>query len=398
MRLVRLLAAILLVPSLALAAPRNIVSFDTNDASELAAALTGTASFSTTNHNGGYSLRVNPAGATASYGQVKCLSAAGAVADCNASALYIRFWFRYTTISTDAEKVLQVTNSGGTAVAFLTVQSAGTLFKLFNSGFSQAEYYDYSTFSGGFNSGTWYRIELFINQSGDAWTMKINGTQVMNGSGTDFGVNDIDSIEFGRQSNVNSSTTDWYYDDISISDSAFPGDGVVTMLVPNANGGTHQWTSGTGTSGFGEIDEATASDADYVATGGSANQVSRFGIKTLDGTSSIAVIKPMARMKEASSSSGSQVGTYSNTTETLTTAANPSTTFTYYGSVHATDPATASAWTESGLDALQLEIKQSTAVVGTVSHGFVMVDHVGGSIVDDSATGLPPCILAGVCQ
>lgn len=393
MRLVRLLAAILLVPSLALAAPRNIVSFDTNDASELAAALTGTASFSTTNHNGGYSLRVNPNGATASYGEVKCLAANGGATDCNASGMYVRFWFNYTTISNDAEKVLEFQNSGGTPVAFLTVQSAGTLFKLFNSGFSQAETYDYSTFSGGFNSGTWYRIELFLNQSGDAWTMKINGTQVMNGSGTDFGTNDIDSVRFGRSSNLNSSTTDWYFDDVQLNDSAFPGDGVVTMLVPNINGATNQWTNG-----FDNINEVTLDDGDTVVSNGSANQVSRYGVKTLDGTSSIAVIKPMARMKEASSSSGSQVGTYSNTTETLTTAANPSTTFTYYGSVHATDPATASAWTESGLDALQLEIKQSTAVVGTVSHGFVMVDHVGGSIVDDSATGLPPCILAGVCQ
>ena len=385
----KLLLAILLIPSLAFAAPRNIEGFDTGDASGLAAALTGTASFdSTTKHNGTHSLRVNPSGGTASYGQIKCISSTGAVTDCNASSLYIRFWFRYTTISSDAEKVIQVTNSGGTAVAFLTVQSAGTLFKLFNSGFSQAQTYDYSGFSGGFNSGTWYRIELFINQSGDAWTMRINGTQVMNGSGTDFGVNDIDSVELGRQTNLNSSTTDWYYDDVQINDSAFPGDGVVTQLVPNATGATNNWTND-----YTAIDEATFSDADTVVSNGSANQISRYGLKTLDGTSSIAVVKPFVRYKEASSSSGAQIGLYSNTTESITTAANPSTTYTHYGAIHSVDPATSSAWTEAGLDALQLEIKQSTAVVGTVSHGFIYVDHVGGTVFDDPAVASDGLIL-----
>lgn len=56
----------------------------------------------------------------------------------------------------------------------------------------------------------------------------------------------IDNVRFGLVSGAPSSGCDMYFDDIGISDSAYLGLGAFTMLRPNADTATMNWTASTG--------------------------------------------------------------------------------------------------------------------------------------------------------
>lgn len=101
------------------------------------------------------------------------------------------------------------------------------------------------------------------NGTGSAYELRINGTTELSGTWT-TGHSDLWSF---AQVGVNNSTTaavDFYFDDIAISDSAYPGAGEVRMLKPNGAGATTQWTTGTGNT-YAEVDEVPHdSDTTYI--------------------------------------------------------------------------------------------------------------------------------------
>src|SRR3989344_8078676 len=121
---------------------------------------------------------------------------------------------------------------------------------------------------------SWYRIEIRYDASGGlsaiSWDARLDGTSF---ASTNSGANaaSIGRITWGASSAT--ANYNYFWDDIAINTSAFPGEGKIIHLKPNAAGDNTTWLIGAGTgSNFDQVDEVTPDDAttylsDIIATG-----------------------------------------------------------------------------------------------------------------------------------
>lgn len=150
-------------------------------------------------------------------------------------------------------------------------------------------------------------------------------------------------------------------DDVYICDgtgaaphNTFLGDCRVDTLLPTADGTAQQWTPSTPGTHYTLVDEAAPNTTDYVSSS-TVGQRDTYGMQDLTAATGTiyGVQLSLAALKSDAGARSIKPLVLSGASEALATATALSTSQTYTRHVQVTDPATAAAWTEAGVNAAQ---------------------------------------------
>ncbi len=357
-------------------------------------ATTGLSISSTTVRSGTYSLRQNSA--TASYIQHQWRAANGD------DRVYIRFYFRITTLHTSGDAtLLDIKDSSNATRASIRMNSSGNL-KLYNA-----------TVQAGSNSyalstGTWYMVEMEFNSlraaGADTLKARLNGTTFASSAAESLST--VQRFWLGNCAGT-TGTPDFFFDDVAINDingesNSFPGPGKIIYLRPNAEGDNATGSRGGADSGsnWGQVDEVTPNDAtdyyilavnnildvniDAASTGGigASDKITlvQVGARITGGQGQAATYN--LRIKSAASGNvlaGTSIGLGTTTWYTHDDAVPRNYTLTAYRIP------TGNEWTAAFLDSTQIGIT-STLRATWVTALWAVVEYVPAS-EDDGASG-----------
>lgn len=206
----------------------------------------------------------------------------------------------------------------------------------------------------------YYEMSATIASTGGTCTVRLNGNVVISFTGNtkNGGTNTtVDAVSFGNNYAGGEYT---YVDDLYICDgtgsapyNTFLGDVRVLSLSPTADGSSKQWTPDTGTTNYSRVNEVPYSAANYV-TSGTVGQRDTYAMADLTGSPTVLALQTCVVAKKSDAGtmnlkpaikSGASV--YYGATTAL---AGSDTTLTDLRTV---DPATAAAWTVTGVNAIE---------------------------------------------
>lgn len=216
----------------------------------------------------------------------------------------------------------------------------------------------YETSPGFMVNGAWYYFELscvLATGATGSWELRANGQTLGSGSSVRTAGTNVSFSQIG----VNRGAQTVYVDDIYVDDTAgqFKGEVSIIALTPNGNGTYSQLvgSDGNSTDNYLLVDDVPASSADYVGSA-TAGQKDTYTMTDLpSGTGNILAVRALfnaaksnANLKKyryvlrsgGSDQTGSDVflgGTYAESGEILTQS-----------------PFTASAWTESEINGMEV--------------------------------------------
>ncbi len=332
------------------AAYLNITGFETGDSSELYS-TNGTYSIqSLTKRTGNYALRINPSGTNGGV-TIRGLATNGNGAFLGrTAATYYTFYFYMGSLPGSNLLISAWRDSGSNNIASLYVNSSGVLTGFGASGFSA----NIATL----NAGTWYRIEAKIVSNGLS-EAKVDGGTPQTWTSYNY---TQDQLVLGDP--INSYTANWYYDDVAISDSAYPGAGQVNILKPKGAGFAQLWGTGTGTA-YNQVNEVPPNgDTTYIRDANTAGNVSTFTVdssSTAGVSNGIGTVKTLTICKtEAGSSPGTIVRLRTNSpgiTNSDTTSSDPGIgAYASLAKLNDTNPNNGSGWTTATLDAIEIGV------------------------------------------
>lgn len=239
-----------------------------------------------------------------------------------------------------------------------------------NTGSSKLEAYVGSntlvaTGAGTLQANNWYSIEyhIVIGLSGTL-AFKIDGITDLTYSGNTIvsSLNTIDNIGFAKNGTGGSISR---YDDLALNDTtggadnSWTGDGKIVMIRPTAAGDVTQLTPSAGEN-WECVDETPPNQTDNVSSA-TAGQYDLYncGTITLAANEVINRIQVSARARENSATGDSiALGVKTGGTEYFGSNQPVTTVYSYYaGSDLTTNPATAAAWVQADIDALQVGVK-----------------------------------------
>jgi hypothetical protein len=339
---------------------------------------------------------------------------------------YLRTYF-YLTTAPSADNTIAAFIAGANPTATSTndaqirLTSAGAL-KLFANN-SQV-----GSTSSALSTGTWYRIELEVDNSPSAGSKiiraYIDGTQFAGTTASSDVGGTINGLALGGNLNVEAQTTGvWRFDDVAVNDSSgsfqtgLPGPGNVIVIRPNAAGDSNQFNNtanGAGSSNnYQLVDETSPNDATDMVQSGTLNNLDLYNFEatgltaatvsvvhvhlrrrnnTADATTAVTPIV----VKTSGGTQASGVAVSPNTT-TWRTGGNAASTVVVPNYTGYQDP-DGSAWTPSTLDTMQAGPKITTANVNRiqVSTVWATIDYVpavtgaaaGSLSITGAATGL----------
>lgn len=323
--------------------------------------------------SGGYALRTNPTTTAVGWARMGGHGADGQKGDYSAATAYFRWYWQYATLpASGSEPIFQAQQAGGPTKFTLRITSAGNLAAYDSAGTLQA------TGSTALSASTWYRIECKVATGASAaWEVLINGVTEISGT-ANVGTGNNGRSAFGKVADVSGQSVDFYYDDISIDDAAYPGASAIMRLVPTANGTTMQWTAGTGSSNYLEVDDVPFAEASYVKNV-ATDDVALFALTdtgTAGITGTINAVRPLIYPRlDSTGTNATKFRLKSGaTTDDLSTVAT-TTAGIYLSKVYATDPNTSAAWTLSAVDALEVGAVETTAVLSRLMDVHVYVEY-----------------------
>ncbi len=206
----------------------------------------------------------------------------------------------------------------------------------------------------------WVEIKLIISDTVGEFTVQVDGIEVFTQTGLDTAasaslfVNNIDL--------VGNDTVDhtWEIDDIVIHTEAdFLGDVKIETLRPDADGATNNFTPLAGTN-WESVDEAPGPDGDtsYVESSTAGHQdlyTTGNQAGTVDTIYAVAVRANAKKTDAGSRSIRMLTRTVSTTAQGIV---DPMLTdYNYHVHVFENDPTTSVAWTQSGVDAMQIGVE-----------------------------------------
>lgn len=334
--------------------------FENGDTSELNA-TSGTLSIqSTTKNSGTYAVRVNPTTTNTGYIEIKKHDTGTAsteglpTAIFNEKTLYWTFYFRVDTLpSSLQEQILEVEDTSGLKISSVRIDSSGIL-----SAYDPADGLMGSA-STALTTGSFHRLDMLCNSGTidgqfDLW---IDSVSQFTG-GSDLNGTNIGAIRFGKTTNLNGKSVDYYFDDISVSSQTFVSSSSVKAMIPDSNGTYNQWTvSAGGHPEYIDIYEIP-NDGDTTALdGGGGSNVSTFNLQSSTGAgigSTIIAIKPMVTCKRTSP--GASIVTRIRTNSTDFDSSSESSLIPYETRAFykVFNPSTVAAWTTSDLDSMEI--------------------------------------------
>lgn len=325
-----------------------------------------------------YALRVNPSGAGTGSVRVGALTAGGAFTNPTSAKSFLRAKFRVDTLPASADE--DMLWDGGLALWNLRLNSAGNLvvYDPGNPGTPAA------TGTAVLSAGVWYRVEAKVDVSDTVnvvWEVKVDGTADVSGSYANGGTA-VAGWRLGKVLNSNGNSVDYYYDDVSYSDSAYPGDGRCKIMVPAANG---SYASGTpaGSAPAASLWQSVKEvphDSDTTVINAIGNGNACTFTLTASGASSgdtINGVKGVAFIRRDGATNGNmKLRVRSSSTDSDTTGLATTASYQTCQKLLDTDPGSGSAWTQSSVDAAEVGVVENSANADRVTATYLMVDYV----------------------
>lgn len=281
---------------------------------------------------------------------------------------YVRTWIYLVTSASARAGILYLGNGSGTQKGAIALETDDTL-KLY------ATTVNIGSPSAVLAKNVWHCIELYLFNNTVSGKMELTGK--LNGTtfATSTTATETGTFSFVRTGyqGAGGSTVDIYYDDLEVSDSAFPGFGNLMILRPDANGQTQNGSRGGSDSGsnFGQVDEVTPNDVTDYWIVAANNDIFEVGLSaasgTIDANATTNAVYVGARMSGAgaATSHAGKLRIKTQNSGTLAESASivETTTSWYthsltapsnYKIVQTTDPQGGGAWTPTLLDAIQI--------------------------------------------
>lgn len=364
--------------------PIVIAGAETGNLTLEAAANSGTLSIVTSPTRSGSGARVfqcNPTGSGSGFATFAGYSATTGknAASAISGTAFDSFYFRVDTLPASAHEIIAGFYTAlvvTTPVATLHINSSGNL------GVYNAAGTVVATGSTALSTTTWYKIDFSANRTTGAYQVNINGVSELSGSGAAFGSTNIGNFTIGKVADTSSQTVNFYYDDVWFDSQAFAPSGYIMLLdKATANGTTMSWTTsdaGAGTGDYTHINAIPAVTTSFVEdpAGTSLPVIAEFAMQTyaqmgINAGSTIYCIQAVAFLKDTTTVANTvQFGIISAAaTSIFSTAANTSNAAVNFGRLIINDPNTTAAWTQSGLEAVQLYVQEGTTAVNTQMSG-----------------------------
>lgn len=301
-------------------------------------------------------------------GQISNYNAGGAV------TLYHQFWFRYATKAASNWEEIAATIASTAYVLIVGLDSGGHLVVYDSTATLVA------TGTTVLSANTWYCIEIKSAKGASAaYEVRIDGTSELSGT-CNQGASNLNVLALGKKTDRNSNTVNYFYSECSVDNAEYPGGTTIVQLVPRANGSTMQFTSGTGSSDYTTVDECPIDVSDYVMSPTTANRTALFvfdSCATAGITGQIKCILAMcAGVREnVTVTSNGTMRVKSGATNSNITVGNITTGDRIAAQLLTTDPATASAWSIGGVDAVEAGYIEANAVSIRMAQVFVAVEY-----------------------
>jgi len=354
---------------------------------------------STIKRTGGYAYRTNPTTTGTGYITIGTLGLNGGVNTFSGvGTLYFSFYIRFDTLpAANEEEIIQFrTSTAGSLKSAITVTSAGIL-KIYDQANALVQ-----TGATAFSTGFWYRISGSIaTGTTAAYAAKIDGVSELSGT-MDTTVTNHGAVRFGKATNRNGQSVDYYYDDIYLDNAAEPPAGGIEIMLPNATGNYTAWTDAAGTAPTNVAEVPHDGDTSYIS-GSTAGDIETEALESGASagiTGTVRVVKSMAFVRDEGGSPNFRIRLRSGSTDNDTSAnTNPGTSYLYRGKLYDTDPATAAAWVLSALDSIEVGPRIASSAAGrctfvgaevyfTPSGGYTIAAAQGSYALNGQTAGL----------
>jgi hypothetical protein len=209
--------------------------------------------------------------------------------------------------------------------------------------------------TGIFSASVWHYIEIEVARSATVGTFNIylDGVSVLTLTGQNTGSADVDSMDTKQVSDF----TDYWYDDMYFTDSATRlGESRIDTLRPSADTAQKDWTPNSGANNYSRVGDTTYDgDTSYV----SAATVGNKDLYDLGNMPFSPLTIHAVQVVAAAKKDDATTRTYRTNVKSSSTTANGATkalatSYQIFSDVFETDPATSAAWTESGVNAMQV--------------------------------------------
>lgn len=245
--------------------------------------------------------------------------------------------------------------TGATEICHFSVSATGQL--LFGRASVTAPV---QTAAGVIADDVWNHVELTWtrNSSTGSATIRVNGAVAASGTGLNLGASSIDNIKILSNTGTTSANDFRQFDDLYLNDAATSlGEARVDVLAPSADTADKDWTPLSGTDNYAMVDEATYDDDTSYVSSSTVGNKDLYDVADLASspTSILAVQVGYTAKKDDATARTMRSVLKSGVTEAVgTTNAPGSSAYTFFSDIHEVDPGTASAWTASGVNALQV--------------------------------------------
>lgn len=292
---------------------------------------------SSASHSGTYSLRTGQPGSDGSW----------AYPIGNIDTVYATFWQNMGDVFTGSGAFYLYGVTAPTAYVLGFICAASGVWRAVRGGTTVA------TASVGVPDSNWhhYKAYMYIANSGGRLKLDMDGVTILDYTG------DTEAGSDGVINNVRFQTfadTYAYVDDLILDTATNWGDIRFNGLTPSSDVSV-AWTPSTGATNYNLVDEVPYSDADYVETATDAIQ-DIYGLTDWTGTNKTPEMTVLwARaLKTTVDTQQLKLIVKSGSTTDVGTAQEIFSTAGYIHRVDLTDPDTGTAWTDSGIDAMQV--------------------------------------------
>lgn len=265
---------------------------------------------------------------------------------------YVKFAFRADVLpSLGQEFIFRLADIRAAAKFGLAVMSDGNLNAI--EGYSTL----IATTSGAVvQLGVWHTVEVKVGSGPNAAVeVKLDGTVILSTTHS-LSSNDGGQSIFGKSLNFGSNDVDFYYGDIVVSDSAYPGAVKTALVKPDAAGACQDFAVGAGSGQHWQVAAnlpPNFSTSYLVST--AQGQAETEGLEPVSGfASAILAVRPVSVLRRNSSNTTAKGRLVSGGNVYDLSAAAVGSSVASVGAVYDTDPATGSAWNPSDVDGIEV--------------------------------------------
>lgn len=259
----------------------------------------------------------------------------------NLSAIYLSFWLKLVSV---------------TSTIRVAASSAGTLCEFaVNSGLiwvARRATTTVATAPYPVPDSDWHHYKVYMYVDNTVGRMKMEVDNVLfidfTGDTQPSTTNTFNFVSFFTEGGT------VYLDDLIIDDAQNWVDVRFNGLIPNSDV-TTDWTPSTGSTHYTLVDEVPYDDADYLETNTDAQQ-EVYGLTDWTGTNKTPqmTVTWVRALKTTADTQKLKLIVKSGATTDVGAAQDVYTTATYLSRIDETDPNTGVAWTDSGVDAMQI--------------------------------------------